>query len=89
MRYVVGLGYDGTENPVISVGSENIVSEGKKMYKLSLANMADMHVEINDNGKWLYIPANMGLDIDHRDAPIHSLKIQEDGIQYYWIGAYC
>jgi hypothetical protein len=53
--------------------------------KISFVNLADCHISIN-GGNYIYLKGNDGVSTELGDSPIYSIKIQENGIQYYYLG---
>lgn len=93
----IGNGFLGSDSIKTSVANAEILptppvgfSQGKKysFYKFAFMNESDCKVLINDNTSAIFLRAGQGFETNQIDAPVHSFKIVESGIQYNWLGAY-
>lgn len=71
----------GSANLQTSVAGEEIIPSGIGIMNFQLINNADCHVSLN-GGDYIYIPKSLGLNI----PVVNSCKIQENGVQFSWIG---
>ena len=95
MSYRIGQGILGSPDVQISIAKQEILPSPPAnwtypyyFYKLSFMNIDEpCHISIN-NGNWIYLDKFMGLNTDHKDMLVHSLRIQEGNIKFYWIGCF-
>ncbi len=73
----------GSPNIEISVaGQEILPSDAKRVINFSILNTDECHININNSG-WVFFRAGQGL----LNMPVvTSIKIQEAGIEFNWIG---
>jgi hypothetical protein len=93
----LGNGFLGTDSLKTSTANVQLIPSppvgfvlGKKynLYKFAFMNDQDCSVLINDNASPIFLLAGQGFETNEIDAPIHSFKIVEVGINYNWLGAY-
>lgn len=91
-----GVGYLGVESYQFSISGENIIpdppahwTQKYNLYKFSFLNPdSDVSVLINNDPVPKLIPTGIGFNVERHDPPIFSFKIVEDGVKYFWFGAY-
>ena len=90
----IGSGYIGSDSLKTSVSNDEVVpsppanwKSGYNFYKFSFLNYTDCTVQVN-NENTIFLKANQGFSIDALDAPIHSFKVVESGVQYSWVAGY-
>lgn len=72
----------GSEDIEISVAGAEIIPEGSgRVINFQLLNDDDCHININNSG-YKFIRAGQGVAI----PVVKSVKIQEAGIEFNWIG---
>lgn len=92
MRYIqtIGQGFSGSEEKQTSVEDEEVLTDlvnEDGYYNFSLQVFNDCHISVNGS-PYIYLNANTTFETDSKDVPIKSLKIQENDIQFIWLGAY-
>lgn len=86
----IGSGYSGSENKQTSVAGAEVLTnleDSSGYYNFSLQVYGDCHISVNGL-PYIFLPANTTFETDSKDAPVTSLKIQENDVQFIWIGAY-
>lgn len=76
-----GQNWYGSDDLETSVAETEIIPTGIRLVNFKMLNDTDCHVSINGSD-YIFIRANQGIVIDI----ISSLKIEEDGIAFNWIG---
>jgi hypothetical protein len=71
----------GSANLQTSVAGQEILPEGMRLFDFKLTNDQICHVSIN-GGDYIYLRANQGIST----TLTYSVKIQEAGITFNWIG---
>ena len=83
----IGSRYEGSPEIETSVAGEEILPENKAYYKFGLMVDEDCTVSINGSNP-IFLRAGLGFTMNEIDGRISSVKIQEDGIPFNWIGGY-
>lgn len=90
-----GSGYIGSPDILTSNQNMQIIpfppsswSIKYNLYKFSFFNPDEpCRVKINE-GEPIYIAPGMGFNSNEIDSPIWSFVVVDEGIKFYWIGAY-
>lgn len=83
----IGSNFDGTDKIKTSIANEEILPNDKSFYKFALMVKQDTKVSINDSSP-IFIESGVGFSTDQIDSVIHSFKILDNGVPYYWMGGY-
>ena len=86
----VGQGYNGSGSKLTSVAGAEVLTnlhDETGYYNFNLQVFSDCHISVNGSS-YIFIGANTSFETSSRDAAITSLKIQESGVQFIWVGAY-
>ena len=86
----LGRGYSGSGSKLTSVaGLEALTNleDESGYYNFSLQVYNDCHISVNGSQN-IFLSANNTFETDSKDAPVKSLKIQENDVQFIWVGAY-
>ena len=73
----------GSEDLQVSVAGQEILP--KSVVNFELLNNQNCHISINNNS-YVYLRGNQGVQTTMDDFIVYSVKIQEDGIVFNWIG---
>ncbi len=86
----IGQGFSGSGSKLTSVADEEVLlnlEDEEGYYNFTLQVFNDCHISVNGS-PYIFLNANTTFETDSKDAPIKSLKFQENDIQFIWLGAY-
>jgi hypothetical protein len=86
----IGRGFSGSTNKSISIANAEVLTtleDTNGYYNFTLQVFNDCHISVNGS-QYIFLGANTTFETDSNDTPIKSLKIQENGVEYIWVGAY-
>ena len=82
----IGGFFSGSSQIETSKAGENIIPDNMSFYKYSFMNPEqNCTVSINESEP-IFLQAGMGFTMDQVDARIHSFRVLENDIRYFWVG---
>jgi hypothetical protein len=85
MGYIMGSKLTGSSGIQTSVAGQEIIPSGKQLIKFALLNQGDCNISIN-GGDNVFFLAYQGVNLEPEDFIIYSVKIQQSGVEFNWVG---